>query len=258
MKDLANQIAAWLKNYAVNAKRQSLIIGVSGGVDSGLVSTLCAMTGMRTLAVTLPCESDPNGMVNAETHIEWLQKNFPNVERFNVDLTETFRSFVGSLPAGLKDTNGLAYANAKSRFRMISLYQVATIYDGLVVGTGNKVEDFGIGFFTKYGDGGVDISPIADLMKSEVRAMARELGVPACVANAIPTDGLWAGSPSDEDQIGATYDELEWAMNYISKGPAEQVRLNAPTSRQKEVLVIYNQRHAATAHKMAPIPTFTR
>lgn len=256
MKELANRISGWLKNYAVDAKRQALIIGVSGGVDSGLVSTLCAMTGMQTVLVTLPCESAPEGLVNANTQVEWLKANYPNVNHINIDLTPTFQAFANNLPEGLKNDK-LAFANAKSRFRMIALYQVATVFGGLVVGTGNKVEDFGIGFFTKYGDGGVDISPIADLMKSEVRAMALALGVPASVANAVPTDGLWTGSPSDEEQIGATYDELEWAMDYAELQKRDP-KLTIPNPRMQEVMRIYMTRHTANAHKMAPIPTFTR
>lgn len=253
MKELANQIATWLGNYARNANRQSLVVGVSGGVDSGLVSTLCAMTGLKTVVVTLPCQSRKDGLTNADLHIEWLKANFPNVESVNIDLTPTFETFAENLPEALANS-GLAYANAKSRLRMIALYQVATVYSGLVVGTGNRVEDFGVGFFTKYGDGGVDISPISDLTKTEVRQMAAQLGVNPAVAMAIPTDGLWDDGRTDEGQLGARYEEFELVMDYLA-GKLPNYTLSA---RDQEVLAIYLRWHNLTAHKMAPIPSFKR
>lgn len=254
---LADQISAWLKTYTLNAKLESLVIGVSGGVDSGLVSTLCARTGLPTFVVTLPCESKPESLQNAEIQVKWLQENFPNVTRINLDLTNTFRSFA-TIAEQNSVQNPLGFANTKSRLRMIALYQVATVNRGLVVGTGNKVEDFGVGFFTKYGDGGVDISPIADLTKTEVRAMATALGVPQVVATAVPVDGLWADNRTDESQLGATYEELEWAIKYLGYQLSPEEQATPLSARQQEVIRVYNKWHNITAHKMAPIPTFRR
>lgn len=254
MRELSNEIVAWLKNYAITNNRKGFVVGVSGGVDSALVSALCAMTGLPTVCVVLPCQTRSNETSRGEKHIQWLQSQFPLVTREHIDLTDTFNAFYAHTKNEFNDD--LAYANTKSRLRMIALYQIATPMGGLVVGTGNKVEDFGIGFFTKYGDGGVDISPIADLMKSEVRAMCRALGVLPELSEAVPTDGLWADGRGDEDAIGASYDELEWAMNW-----RETVAAGIDTvltGRQKEVLAIYDKRHAASLHKINPIPTFIR
>jgi NAD+ synthase len=258
MKKLANEIVAWLKDYAVKNNRKAFIVGVSGGVDSALVSTLCAMTGLPTVCVVLPCQTRSNETSRGEKHIQWIQNQFPLVSREMIDLTDTFEAFHKTTTTFADD---LAYANTKSRLRMIALYQIATPMGGLVVGNGNKVEDFGIGFFTKYGDGGVDISPIAELMKSEVRAMCRALGVLPELSEAVPTDGLWADGRGDEDAIGASYDELEWAMTWVKNIGASQTTYAAVenlTPRQKEVLDIYMKRHDATQHKMLPIPTFKR
>lgn len=255
MKELANEIVAWLKNYAEANNRKAFVVGVSGGVDSALVSTLCATTGLPTYCVVLPCQSKAEHAITAVKHIDWLQEKFPNVFFKKICLTETFEAFYDETKYDYGDA--LAYANTKSRLRMIALYQIATPIGGLVVGTGNKVEDFGIGFFTKYGDGGVDISPIADLMKSEVRQMCRELGVLPELAEAVPTDGLWNDTRTDETQVGATYDELEWAMGFLEKnnGWPSEITMSA---RQQEVLNIYMKRHMASRHKMVPIPTFKR
>jgi len=258
MKETAKRIATWLGNYAEKSGQRALIVGVSGGVDSALVSTLCAMTGLPTHCVIIPCETRPGETDRGEKHIEWLKQNFLNVWRHNVDLTSTFQSFKAEVNGNY--ANDLGYANAKSRLRMIALYHIACCRGGLVVGTGNKVEDFGIGFFTKYGDGGVDISPIADLTKTEVREMCRVLGILPELAEAVPTDGLWADGRSDEDAIGATYTELEWAMKWLEdgKGCYSTVLVEGLTARQKQVLEIYTKRHAATLHKLASIPTFRR
>lgn len=253
MKELANEIVAWLKDYAVKGNRKAFVVGVSGGVDSALVSTLCAMTGLPTVCVVLPCRTRKSETSRGEKHIEWLQSQYPLVSREYIDLTDTFEAFYNTTKDRFNDD--LAYANTKSRLRMIALYQIATPMGGLVAGTGNKVEDFGIGFFTKYGDGGVDISPIADLMKSEVRAMCRALGVLPELSEAVPTDGLWADGRGDEDAIGATYDELEWAMKF-EEGPRKGQTPLDP--RQREVVEIYRKRHEVTRHKMLPIPTFVR
>jgi NAD+ synthase len=253
MLAVSRKISRWLKTYAECSGRQALVVGVSGGVDSGLVSTLCAKTELPTVVVTLPCNSNLIGTENALAHIAWLEQNFPNVVHENMDLSAVFAAFKNALPSGM-DTD-LGFANAKSRLRMTALYHVATSYSGLVVGTGNKVEDFGVGFFTKYGDGGVDVSPIGDLTKTQVRRMANLLGVPDQVANAVPTDGLWEDGRTDEDQLGATYAELEWAMDYIETNPHWE-RLDILSPRKAEVLRIYNRWHLATAHKMRPTPTF--
>lgn len=253
MKALANEIVAWLKAYAVNNGRKAFVVGVSGGVDSALVSTLCAMTGLPTYCVVLPCQSKAEHASSAGRHIDWLQERYQNVIFKKIDLTETFEAFYDETKYDYADE--LAYANTKSRLRMIALYQIATPVQGLVVGTGNKVEDFGIGFFTKYGDGGVDISPIADLLKSEVRQMCRDLGVLPELSEAVPTDGLWNDTRTDETQVGATYNELEWAMKFSEDKFDPEARL---TARQQEVLNIYMKRHISSRHKMDPIPTFKR
>lgn len=253
MKALANEIVAWLKNYAETNNRKSFVVGVSGGVDSALVSTLCAMTGLPTYCVILPCQTKNAETSRGGNHTDWLQERFENVIYKKIDLTDTFEAFYDETKYDYNDE--LAYANVKSRLRMIALYQVASLNAGLVVGTGNKVEDFGIGFFTKYGDGGVDLSPIADLLKSEVRQMCRELGVLPELSEAVPTDGLWADARTDEGAIGASYDELEWAMKFAEDKFDPNAKLSA---RQQEVLNIYMKRHIASYHKMHPIPTFNR
>lgn len=257
MKELANQITNWIGAYATNNNIKALVVGVSGGIDSALVSTLCARTGLPTHVVVLPLFSKENETARGERHIEWLSQNFPNIVRHRVDLSDTFTAFKTGLPTELtaSDRKGLAFANAKSRLRMVALYQVATIFSGIVVGTGNKVEDFGVGFFTKYGDGGVDISPIADLTKTEVRKMARDLGVLEEIVTVAPTDGLWDDARTDESQLGASYEELEWAMVYNSLPVNDRPEV---TNRQFDVLETYNKWHKAGAHKLNPIPTFTR
>lgn len=252
MLTTAHQIIAWLKNYAETSNRKSFVIGVSGGVDSALVSTLCAMTELPTHCLILPCVSKPEDAERAYKHIKWLQNICPNVFAHTLDLTKTFKSFK-DVYWGYKDDD-LADANAKSRLRMVALYHMATLAGGLVVGTGNKVEDYSVFFYTKYGDGAVDIAPIGDLMKSEVRQMCRELGVLPELCEAIPTDGLWEDNRTDESQLGASYEELEWAMNYCD----HPHKLTVLTTRQEEVLKIYNKWHTAGKHKSLPIPTFKR
>lgn len=254
MKNLANEIVQWLNDYAVKANRKAWVVGVSGGVDSALVSTLCAMTGLPTHVVILPCQTKEDQTNRGHQHIDWLMGKYSNVRYHKVDLTKTFKIFKDEMAD--KYDNALAYANTKSRLRMIALYQIATCVSGLVVGTGNKVEDFGVGFCTKYGDSGVDISPISDLLKSEVRKMCRELGVLPELSEAVPTDGLWDDTRTDETQLGATYDELEWAMNFIQSN--QDWEILRVTERQREVLTIYKKWHNAGIHKFAPIPTFVR
>lgn len=258
MKNISEQIQSWLKDYATSSKQRGFVIGVSGGIDSAVVSTLCANTGLPTIVVSLPIKEKVGHNLSIE-HIKNLCDKYPNVKSTFVDLTKTFEVFYQTIEARdlvtseNNEINNLALANVRSRLRMIALYNIAQCNGMLVVGTGNKVEDFGIGFYTKYGDGGVDISPIADLMKSEVYELGKYLGVTDNILNVRPTDGLWTDGRTDEDQIGATYDELEWAMKFLETGIVDYE--NCPDiDRQSEVLKIYKSRHNANKHKMNPIP----
>ena len=205
-------ITRWISNYVTNMQipAKTLVIGISGGIDSALTSTLCALTGIKTIAVRMPIIDSSNiGSIN---HSNWLDKNFNNIEVREIDLTTMFKEF-SNITKKENFKSELGYANSKSRLRMITLYQIAASMKGLVVGTGNKVEDFGVGFFTKYGDGGVDISPIADLTKSQVKELAMELNILDEIITAKPTDGLWDDGRSDEDQLGLSYEQIEDAMN---------------------------------------------
>lgn len=244
-------IIAWLKDYATKAGVNGFVVGVSGGIDSAVTSALCAETGFPTLCVEMPIHQGVNQVNRANEHIAHLKNSYDKVQSVRVDLTSTFEEFKTKIPVtDNKATVDLSLANTRARLRMTSLYYLAGIHGYLVAGTGNKVEDFGVGFFTKYGDGGVDISPIADLMKSEVYQLAALLNVPESIQNAQPTDGLFGDSRTDEDQIGASYDELEWAM--------KQADLGKNTSdfegRERIVFEIYAQRNRANKHKMDPIP----
>jgi len=244
-------IINWLKEYAKNAGVNGFVVGVSGGIDSAVTSTLCAETGFPTLCVEMPIHQGINQVNRANEHINHLKNRYSNVKSERVDLTSTFEEFKTKVPAtNDQDTVSLSLANTRARLRMTSLYYLAGIYGYLVAGTGNKVEDFGVGFFTKYGDGGVDLSPIADLMKSEVYKLAIVLNVPESIQNAQPTDGLFGDSRTDEDQIGASYDELEWAMNQAEAGKS----LSNFKGREHEVFKIYSQRNLANKHKMEAIP----
>ena len=251
MEKISEQIQYWLKEYVTDSKQKGFVIGVSGGIDSAVVSTLCAETGLPTIVVSLPIKEKVGHNLSLE-HIKNLCDKYSNVKSVEVDLTNTFESFYNSVTHD-SDVDNLSMANVRSRLRMITLYHVAQSNGMLVVGTGNKVEDFGIGFYTKYGDGGVDISPIADLMKSEVYELGKYLGVTENILKARPTDGLWTDGRTDEDQIGATYDELEWAMRYLETGILDYATC-PDIDRQREVLKIYTSRHNANKHKMNPIP----
>ena len=236
---LAFDIDRWLKDYYYMYAIKAFVVGVSGGIDSAVVSTLCAKTGLPTYVLTMPLHSKEENTALSELHAYGLVEKYSNVTLVNVDLSETYDKFM----FWVDDTftgNKLANANTKSRLRMVSLYQVAGSVGGIVVGTGNKVEDYGVGFYTKYGDGGVDIAPIADLYKTEVWELGKHLGVDERIVNAVPTDGLWDDGRKDEDQIGASYEQLEEAMEY-RRGPAV------------DILDEFNMKNK---HKMEPIPTF--
>jgi len=239
-------IVKWLDEYCDKAGMAGFTVGVSGGIDSAVTSTLCARTGRSVLALNMPIYQATDQVTRAFEHIQWLEDTYATVRGIDVDLTPTFKTIEETLPAEIQD--GLSMANTRSRLRMLTLYAFSTHYRMLVAGTGNKIEDFGVGFFTKYGDGGVDLSPIADLLKSHVYEIGSELGIQARILNAPPTDGLWEDDRTDESQIGATYDELEWAMAYNLDSTLEL------DPRQKEVLSIYQGYNQANRHKMLPIP----
>jgi NAD+ synthase len=242
-----DHISLWLKTYSEKAGTKGFVVGVSGGIDSAVTSTLAAKTGLPVICVEMPIHQHPDQVNRAIKHIEWLQKQYSNVQFESVELTGIFDAFVDALPESKADSANMALVNTRARIRMTTLYYFAALKSMLVAGTGNKIEDFGIGFFTKYGDGGVDISPIADLTKTEVYEVAAALGVNQDIQDAPPTDGLWGDDRTDADQIGATYPELEWAMNFSGEE-------NTLTERQAEVIAIYRRLHRANLHKMEPIP----
>lgn len=244
--ELSTFISDWLAAYCNQARQDGYVIGISGGVDSALTSTLCARTGLQTILVSMPIHQQPDQLKRAQQHIAWLTENFSNVTSIEVDLTESFETFRSSLPT-LVSNHQLSMANTRARLRMTTLYSIGQANACLVAGTGNKIEDFGVGFYTKYGDGGVDVSPIADLTKSEVWSLAKRLGVSEEITNAKPTDGLWGSDRTDEDQLGASYPELEWAMEFNGN----EANLS---ERQREVLTIYRRFNAVNQHKMQPIP----
>ncbi|WP_338841258.1 NAD(+) synthase [Flavobacterium ginsenosidimutans] len=244
-------IVEWLKNYATSAKVNGFVIGISGGVDSAVTSTLCAQTGLKVLCVEMPIHQAESQVNRAKEHIEQLKKRFPNVSDVQTDLTGVFESFKSAVPSTADEAKvNLALANTRARIRMTSLYYLAGIHGLLVAGTGNKVEDFGVGFYTKYGDGGVDLSPIADLMKSDVYALGTFLQIPQSILTAAPTDGLFGDNRTDEDQLGASYDELEWAMLAAESGNTA----SDFEGREKSVFEIYKRLNTSNKHKMDPIP----
>ncbi len=232
-------IAQWIVDYVneMPNSAETLVIGVSGGIDSALTSTLASITGINTIVVTMPIKTNPNQVDLGSIHSKWLINKYNNVSHHVIDLTKVYQSFYATLQ-GTHQESELGFANSKARLRMMTLYQVAASNHGLVIGTGNKVEDFGVGFYTKYGDGGVDISPIADLMKSDVKDLSITLGIDQRIINAEPTDGLWDDGRTDENQLGMSYEELEEAMTNIksiNRNEYEKIRLN-------------------NSHKMKPIP----
>ena len=246
---LQDQITEWIKGYATTSGMQSLVVGISGGIDSAVVSALCARTGLNTVAVTMPIRQRPDLHDLSMRQGAWLAERFDNVRHDIIDLTSTFDEFEQRLATY---PNLLGLANSRSRLRMVTLYQIAQTVGGLVVGTGNKVEDFGVGFYTKYGDGGVDISPIADCYKTEVWQMGRELGVLDDIINAAPTDGLWDDGRTDEDQLGLTYADLEIAMR-MDLGEIESAVPELVANLEK-----YRTLQARSLHKMNPIPVFKK
>lgn len=245
---VVEHIVHWMKTYADQANTKGFVVGVSGGIDSAVTSSLCALTGLPTLCVEMPIHQAPNQVSRAATHITKLKTHHTNVSSELVELTKIFDDFVHALPPSTDvDKHEFSLVNTRARFRMSTLYYFAGLNNYLVAGTGNKVEDFGVGFYTKYGDGGVDLSPIADLNKTEVYALGKELGVIDEIMQAPPTDGLWGDDRTDEDQIGASYPELEWAMEFT--GDTQSLE-----GRKKEVFEIYQGYHSRNKHKMVPIP----
>ena len=234
-KEKIEFISNWIKDYAHSNNVDALVIGISGGIDSAVTSTLSAKTGLKTFVANMPILDHKTTNERGINHIDWLKKNFSNVTDFKIDLSLVFESFKSALD---KNDSEHGYANSQARLRMMTLYQIAASNNGIVVGTGNKVEDFGIGFYTKYGDGGVDISPIADCTKTQVWEMGKSLGIIKEIIEAEPTDGLWDDGRTDTNQLGMSYDELEKAMmDKTSEGYRKYLEI-----RKKNL------------HKMNPIP----
>lgn len=244
-KKRINYIVRWIKDYARQHGIEHLVVGVSGGIDSAVVSTLCAQTGLDVSVLSMPIRQSDTTQRLSQLHMDWLVNQFPNVTGYTVNLTPVFDEFESTLHF---HRNDLSSANSRSRLRMMTLYHVAQAGGGIVVGTGNKVEDFGVGFFTKYGDGGVDISPIGDCLKTEVWAMGRSLGIPQEIIDAPPTDGLWDDGRTDEDQLGMPYPDLEKAMQ-----DDENNNQDLDADRQAK-LETYRKIRARNLHKMEPIP----
>ena len=252
--ELQLRVVSWLNDYILEHNLKSLVVGISGGIDSSVVSTLCALTGVKTYVVGMPINQIENQEILSDTHGKWLSEKFNNVEFVKTDMSQVYDSFLQTISKDIGDkfvANKLVQANTRSRFRMVTLYQVAASVGGVVVGTGNKVEDYGVGFYTKYGDGGIDIAPIADLYKTEVWELGRHLGVDQRIIDAPPTDGLWDDGRTDEDQIGTSYKMLEWVME---KGLDEDPMLL--NEEQTNAINAYQKFHNQNKHKMISIPTF--
>ena len=247
MIKLGNQISKWIADYVKENNLSSLIVGVSGGIDSAVTSTLCAMTDFNTKLVVMPIYQNKEETKRGINHCDFIKERFNDIDIIILNLTDVYETLKNKIPANYH--NKLSLANTRARIRMTTLYAIAGGSNGIVVGTGNKVEDFGVGFFTKYGDGGVDISPIADLMKSEVFELAKILDINKEIINALPTDGLWDDGRSDEDQLGVSYDDIEWAMNCKS---------NITNEEQSKILEIYNKHRKQNLHKMKEIPVFKK
>ena len=250
-ESIINHIVDWLKERIKVSNTKGFVVGVSGGIDSALTSTLASLTEKPVMVLSLPINQEEGQHGRSNEQIIWLKRRFKNVSSYVIDLTNAFNSLKNALPE--KEINGLALANTASRLRMTAIYSFANSKGYLVCGTGNKIEDYGIGFFTKYGDGGVDISPIAGLLKSEVYELANYLNIPQSIQDAVPTDGLWGDNRSDEEQIGASYKELEWALIYYEE-MENGIFTPSLTDRQIEVLNIYDKRHRANKHKLESVP----
>jgi len=230
-----NFISNWILDYSNKNNFSSLVIGISGGIDSAVTSVLSARTNLQTHVVTMPILDHQTLNNRGNNHVNWLKENFTNISHHHIDLSKVFGEFQNELGSNNSEHG---YANSQARLRMTTLYQIAASNNGIVVGTGNKVEDFGIGFYTKYGDGGVDISPIADCLKTEVWNMGKELGINQEIIEADPTDGLWTDGRTDEQQVGLSYEEIEEAM------------LNENSPNRDRYLEIRSK----NVHKMEPIP----
>ena len=252
--ELEDRIVKWISDYCLYHGIKNLVVGISGGIDSTVVSTLCALTGIKTYVVGMPINQIESQESLSDAHGQWLTSKFTNVEFIKTDMSSVYDSFLQTISNDIGErfaTNTLAQANTRSRIRMVTLYQVAGTVGGIVVGTGNKVEDYGVGFYTKYGDGGIDIAPIADLYKTEVWRLGEHLGVDGRIISAAPTDGLWDDGRTDEDQIGTSYSMLEWVME---KGLTEDpLFLN---EEQTNAINVYQKFHSQNKHKMVEIPTF--
>ncbi len=253
-KQRIKHITKWIKDYARSAKVDTLVVGISGGIDSSVVSALCANTGLKTIVVQMPIRQNKKLDNRSSMQASWLLDRYQeNVTHMSMDLTKVFDSFEKNLIPYCRENADeqrvyLAFANSRARLRMMTLYQIAQSHGGIVVGTGNRVEDFGVGFFTKYGDGGVDISPIGDCMKTAVWDMGREFGLPQEIIDAAPTDGLWTDGRTDEDQLGMTYPELEQAMHQA------ETNSGVDNAQEKKRLKAYRAIRARNLHKMEPIP----
>lgn len=262
-KQRIRHIVNWIKSYARSAKIDTLVVGISGGIDSSVVSALCAQTGIKTIVVQMPIRQNRTLNNRSSMQAGWLLERHKNVTHMSIDLTSVFSAFEKKTAPFCDAENAsqvkLAFANSRARLRMMTLYQIAQSHGGIVVGTGNRVEDFGVGFFTKYGDGGVDISPIGDCLKTEVWDMGRELGLPQEIIDAPPTDGLWDDGRNDEDQLGMTYPELERAMSLDFLKRAGAVDSDMPGSaklsaKDRANVKRYQEIRARNMHKMQPIP----
>ena len=253
-KQRIRHIVKWIKQYATKNKISTLVVGISGGIDSSVVSALCAETGLDTIVVQMPIRQNRKLDNRSSMQAGWLLERYKNVTHMSMDLTPVYSAFenkVGPFCSPEQEPNEseqLAFANSRARLRMMTLYQIAQSHGGIVVGTGNRVEDFGVGFFTKYGDGGVDISPIGDCMKTAVWDMGREFGLPQEIIDAEPTDGLWTDGRTDEDQLGMTYPELELAMQQA------ETNSGVDSAQEKKNLKKYREIRSRNLHKMEPIP----